>query len=257
MIRRLWTHRDLVVSLVRIQFKLRYRQSFVGWFWAVLPPLATLGVAILVFHNVAGVDSGKTSYAIFTMAAVIPWTFFANSLTLGAPAIGGAQQAVTRLPFPRAALPLSMVGLSLLDLVVSALIFLVFALVSGVGLPAAALWFPILVLILIIFTSGIVLLTSALNVFARDVRLAVPLLVQLWLFITPVMYPLSVVPRWLRPWYLANPMTGLVESFRQTLVFGHAPSLQLLVLALLGAVGAFLVGWWYFGATESRFADMI
>jgi lipopolysaccharide transport system permease protein len=104
---------------------------------------------------------------------------------------------------------------------------------------------------------GVVLFGSALNVFARDVKLAVPLLSQLWLFLTPVLYPLSEVPAGLRPWYRLNPMTGVVESFRSILVYGQAPDMLVLLPSLVGATALFLFGWWYFSSVEHRFADVI
>jgi len=256
---RLWTYRDLVVSLIRRQFQLRYRQSLVGISWAIFPPLASLLVATVVFHEVIGVQSPKAgvSYPLFTLAALTPWTFFANSLTSGVPSIVGSMQMVTRLPFPRAVIPLSMIGTSLLDLGIASVGFVVFAIVTGSGIPLTALWFPALLALEVILVIGVVLLGSAINVFARDVRLAIPLLTQLWLFLTPVMYSLESVPDSLRPLYLINPMTGLVELFRQVLAYGQAPSLDLVVPALAGAVALLLVGFWYFTAIEDRFADVI
>lgn len=257
MIRQVWSHRQLVASLVRRQFQLRYRQSLVGVAWALVPPIAILGVGILVFDQVVGVDTGKVSYAVFALAALAPWTFLASSVILGVPSVADSPHIVARFAFPRAVLPLSMIGVSLLDLAASFAIFVVFAYLLGDGLALSALWFPLLLIVEIVFVVGVVLLASALNVFARDVRLAVPLLVQLWLFITPVMYPLATVPRELRVWYLLNPMTGLVESFRRVLVYGSVPDFELLVPSVVGAVTALVVGTSYFRVTEPRFADVI
>lgn len=244
-------------SLARRQYQLRYRQSAVGFAWALLPPLATIGVGALLFKEVVQVDTGRAPYGVFALSALIPWTLFANGVILGVPSIAGAASMVTRLAFPRAVLPLSMVGLSLLDLLVTGVAFVALAFVQGSGLPITAFWAPLLLLIELPLIAGIVLLGSALNVFARDIRLAVPLLVQFWLFLTPVMYPLRAVPPDLRPLYLANPMTGLVESFRHVLVGGNPPSLELLGPAMLGAAAAFVIGVWYFGSTEPRFADVV
>jgi ABC-type polysaccharide/polyol phosphate export permease len=246
-----------VYALVRAQFQLRYRQSFAGVWWAVLPPLATLGAATLVFHKVAGIDSGDTPYAVFTLAALVPWSFFATSLAQSIPSVAGSTPVVTRLSFPKAALPISQVGLSLLDMGVTAAIFLIFLFTTGERLPITALWFPVLLAVEIVLLVGVSLLGSALNVFARDIKVAVPVAIQLWLFITPVMYPLTSVPRSLRSFYLANPMTGVVESFRDTLVYGHGPRAELLVPSLIGAAVAFVLGWLYFADTEPRFADVI
>jgi lipopolysaccharide transport system permease protein len=216
-----------------------------------------VGAATLVFDRVANVDTGPTPYSLFAFAALTPWTFFASSLTFGVPSIVVNPQMVTRLAFPRAALPFSMIGLALFDLAIAGFTFVAFVYVMGSKLPLTALWFPVLLVIEIIFAAGVVLLGSALNVFARDVRLAVPLLTQLWLFLTPVLYPLDSVPESLRSWYFLNPMTGIVESFRRILIFGHAPDLVVLLPSMVGAIVLFLFGWWYFASTERRFADVI
>jgi lipopolysaccharide transport system permease protein len=257
MIRRLWSHRDLVVSLIRRQFQLRYRQSAAGVAWAVLPPLVTVGAATVVFDRVAQVDTGTIPYPLFAFAALTPWTFFASSLTFAVPSVVQNHQMVTRLAFPRAVLPVSMMGLALVDLAIAAATFVIFVYVTGSSIPLTALWFPILLLVEMILVSGVVLFGSALNVFARDVKLAVPLLAQLWLFLTPVLYPLSEVPEGLRPWYQLNPMTGVVESFRNILVVGAAPEPSVLLPSAAGAVLLLVLGWWYFSATEHRFADVI
>jgi lipopolysaccharide transport system permease protein len=257
MLRRLWEYRDLSISMVRRQYQLRYRQSLAGIGWAILPPLITLGMATIVFHQVAKVSTGGAPYGLFAFAALVPWTFFANSVAFAVPSVTGSTQMVYRLAFPRAVLPLSIVGVSLIDLVIAGATYVLFALVTGHGLPITALWFPVLLLVEIVFTVGVALLLTALNVFARDVRLIVPLLVELWLFLTPVMYSLHSVPANLRTFYLLNPMTGLMENFRNILVFGTPPSLSLLVPSLIGAVIFLAVGVWYFGATEARFADVV
>jgi lipopolysaccharide transport system permease protein len=214
-------------------------------------------MAILVFDKVAGVDTGNTPYPLFAYAALLPWTFFANSLSLGVPSIPAGQQMVTRFAFPRAVLPLALLGTSLLDLFIASVGFVAFALAFGYGIPLTALWFPLILMLEIVLAVGVVLLFAALNVFARDIRLAVPIAVQLWLFLTPVMYPLREVPEGLRQWYRANPMTGIIESFRNVLVDGRSPDLPLLVPSLIGAAAFLVVGIWYFGATERRFADVI
>jgi lipopolysaccharide transport system permease protein len=255
-LRRLWSHRDLMTSLIRRQFQLRYRQSAVGFAWALLPALATLGVGAILFRGVLDVGTGGVNYSVFAMSALVPWTFLANSLPQGITSVAQNLAIVTRLAFPRAVLPLSVVGLSFLDLVVASGAFVVIAMVTGSGLPATAVWAPLLLLLEIPLIVGVVLLGSALNVFARDIKLAVPLVVQLWLFLTPVMYGLPTEPS-LRGFYLANPMTGLVVSFRRVLVFGQPPELALLLPTIIGAVSFFVVGWWYFRSTEPRFADVI
>lgn len=257
MIPEIWRRRTLVLSFVRRQYQLRYRQSFAGFAWAIVPPLASLLVATVVFHEVIGVDTGPVSYPLFALAGLAPWSFFSGTLSSGIPSVAMQQTMVTRLAFPRAAIPLSVVGTGLLDLGITSVLFLAFAIVTGAGLPVTALLAPPLLLLEIIFVTGVVLFGSALNVFARDIRLAVPLVVQLWLYLTPVMYPLSTVPDRLRPLYLANPMTGLIESFRRVLIEGNAPDPSVLGPSIVGAFLALAIGAWYFAMTEARFADVI
>jgi lipopolysaccharide transport system permease protein len=256
-IRSLWSHRDLVVSLIRRQFQLRYRQSAAGVGWAVLPPLVTVGAATVVFDKVANLDTGSVPYPLFAFAALTPWTFFASSLTFGVPSVVQNHQMVTRLAFPRAVLPMSMIGLALVDLAIAGLTFVAFVYITGSAIPVTALWFPALLFVEMMLVLGVVLLGSAVNVFARDVKLAVPLVAQLWLFLTPVLYPLASVPEGLRPWYMANPMTGLIESFRRVLIYGDTPDIAILLPSIGGAFVVMLFGWWYFSATEHRFADVI
>lgn len=249
--------RGLVLSFVRRQFQLRYRQSFAGVGWAVVPPLASLVVGTVLFKEVLDVDTGTTSYQLFALAGLAPWTFFASCVSSGVPSIATQMMLVTRLAFPRAAIPLAVIGTGLIDLAITSTLFLGFAIVTGAGVPLTALWAPLLFVIEIVFVAGVVLFGSALNVFARDIRLAVPLVVQLWLYLTPVMYPLDTVPDKLRGLYLANPMTGLIESFRRVLIDGLPPDLSVLTPSLIGAFAMLVIGVWYFGATEQRFADVI
>ena len=257
MLRRLWSHRDLLVSLVLRQYQLRYRQSAAGFLWAIIVPVITLGVATLVFHRVAGVDTGRTPYVVFTMSGLVLWTVVASSITTGVPSVINSLPMVTRFPFPRAVLPLSAVGLSLLDLLVSLGVFVIVAIAYGVGFSWSVLWLPLLVLLEVGLVGGLVLLLSAANMFARDIRLGIPLLIQAWLFLTPVMYPLSSVPHDLRPLYMANPMTGLIENAHRVLAFGQPPDFSLLLPSVVGSLVSLMWGWWYFAATESRFADVI
>jgi lipopolysaccharide transport system permease protein len=256
-LRRLWAYRSLLVAFTRRQYQLRYRQSFAGFAWAIFMPLVTLVVGTVVFKRIANVDTGETNYAVFTLAALAPWTFFASSLQMGAGAVVNAAQMVAKLAFPRAVLPLSLVGIAFIDFGISMAIFVAVAFIMGEGLRVTFLLFPALIAIEIVLVLGLVFLFSAMNVFARDVRLGVPLMVQLWLFLTPVMYPLSRVPDDLRIFYLANPMTGLVELFRRIALEGHGFEIRLLLPALIASAVAIVVGTWYFKSTEPLFADVV
>jgi lipopolysaccharide transport system permease protein len=255
--RRLWSHRSLVWALVRRQYQVRYRQSMVGVTWAVLPPLANLVAGLLVFKGIAGVETGDQGYEVVTMAALVPWTFFATSLANGIPSIVSSSTTLTRIPFPRAALAFGTVGISLVDFAISGVIFLIIVFTQGAGLPLTALWFPALFAIELMLVLGVVLIGSAMNVFARDIKLGVPLGIQLWMFLTPVLYPLHEVPESMESFVRANPMTGVVEAFRDILVYGTAPDFGLLWPTVAGAAALLVAGSWYFSAVEPRFADVV
>ena len=257
MLHRVWTHRYLLFAVAHREYKIRYRQSIVGIMWAVVPPIISVAAATLVFHRVAGVDSGSVPYPLFAFAGLAPWTFIASSLSFGVPSVIGASQTITRIPFPRAVLPLAMVVTALIDLAIATGTFVIFVYLSGNSLPPTALWFPLIFLVELVLAVGVVLLGGALNVFARDVKLLLPLLIPLWLLLTPVMYPLDSVPPNLRPLYLLNPMTGIIESFRGVLIYGVGPKMTILAPSIVGALVTLLVGAWYFSATEHRFADVV
>jgi len=256
-LKQLWRFRSLTWNLTIKEYQLRYRQTGLGIVWAIIPPLVMLGGATVVFHQVAGIQTAGVPYAVFAFSALAPWTLLANSITQGVPSVLQTPLIVSKFAFPRAVLPLAMIGISLLDLAIASLLFIVFAYVMGHGLALTALWFPLLLLIELVLAVGIVLLGSALNVFARDIALLVPLLVQSWLLLTPVLYPLKAVPSALRQWYVLNPMTGLSESFRGALILGHSPDLGLLTPSIVGSVALAVIGVWYFAATEKHFTDVL
>lgn len=257
MITETWRRRALVISFVRRQYQLRYRQSLAGFGWAIIPPLASLFVATVVFDKVIGVDTGNVPYPLFALAGLVPWSFFGSMLATGVPSVAAQQMMITRLAFPRATIPIAAVGGAIIDLGLTFTLLFGYTIITGYGIGITALWIPVLLAIELAFAIGIIFFGSALNVFARDIRLAVPLLVQFWLFLTPVMYPLETVPDNLRSWYLANPMTGLIESFRTVLIDKTGPELGLLTPSLIGAVAALAIGGWYFAAIEHRFADVV
>jgi ABC-type polysaccharide/polyol phosphate export permease len=229
----------------------------VGVTWAIVPPIASLLTGLLVFDAIANVDTGKEKYSVVTMAALVPWTFFATSLANGIPSIVSSSTTLTRIPFPRASLALGNIGISMIDFAISLVIFLIIAYTVGDGLPLTALWFPALFVVELMLVLGVVLVGSALNVFARDIKLGVPLGIQLWMLLTPVLYPLSEAPESLKGFMRANPMTGVVESFRNVLVHGTLPDVGLLWPTMAGAAALLVVGSWYFSAVEPRFADVV
>jgi lipopolysaccharide transport system permease protein len=254
-----WSRRHLVLALTYRSFQVRYRQSMIGIVWAFIPLVGTLFVADLVFSKIAGVGTGGLKYPLFALSALLPWSFFSGAVTSGVGSIAGSGM-VTKLAFPRATLPFFQVGTALMNLVVSIVVFLGYMLITLTPLHLTALWFFPLFALELVLISGIILLGSAMNAFARDVNIILGSVMPLWLLLTPILYdpdkqeaPLKGL-HWI---YTINPMTGLVLSFRNVLGYGKAPAFGQLIPTVIESFVLLAWGVWYFGATQDRFSDVV
>jgi lipopolysaccharide transport system permease protein len=256
-LRRLVGSRELVLSLARREIKIRYKQSLLGASWAILQPAAMTVIFTVVFSHFARIDTGSIPYPIFVYAALLPWTFFANSLSFGVPSIVNNMNLVTKIYFPREAFPLAAIAACFVDFLVGAVLFAGLMVYYRFGLSAQALWLPAVIGVEVMLALAVCLFLSAINVFFRDIRFAIPLLVQVWMFASPVVYPVSLVPERVRAFYLLNPMAGVVDSFRRVLLEASAPRLAPLMLAGLGAAILLVVSYASFKRLEMRFADVI
>ena len=249
-------HRELLGIWIGREIKIRYKQSFLGAAWAILQPLALMLVFTLVFSRFVQVPTNGIPYPVFSYTAVLPRTFFATAITFGVPSLISNMNLVTKTYFPREILPLGAIGASFVDFMVASSIFVVMLYIYGVQLTSFVLWVPALLLIQILLTIGIILLASAAIVFYRDVRFIVPVALQLWLYASPVIYPASVVPEYLQTLYSLNPMVGIIEGYRATLLYGQPPPSSIIYSA---AISVFLVvlGYFVFKRLEPSFADVI
>jgi len=255
-LKELWAYRELLWVLTLRDVKVRYKQTVLGVAWAVIQPVMTMVVFTIFFGRLAQMPSDGFPYPVFVYAALLPWTFFANAVTSSGNSLLNSANLVSKVYFPRLVIPLASVGAGLIDFAVSAVILLLLMLVYGVGWSLNLLAAPLLVLAVIFTALGVGTLLSALIVAYRDFRYVVPFLVQLWLFATPVIYPVSLVPeRWQWLLYL-NPMAGLIEGFRSVFL-GKAFDLPALAISMAVAVAVFLAGVLYFEKVERRFADII
>jgi len=259
----LWEYRELMQFLVWRDIKIRYKQTVLGAAWAILQPLLAAAVFTLFFGTIAGIPSDGIGYAAFSFSGMVLWTFFAQGLSLSSNSLVGSSHLITKVYFPRIMVPVASVTAGLLDLAVASVVLFVIIFVSGIGLSSRLLVLPIPILLTLTTAVGAGLWLSALNVKYRDVRFVVPFMVQMWLFVTPVIYPTSVVaPRLetigLPTWTLGlNPMAGAVELFRwATLGVDTEPwllvgssTITALVLLVTGAV--------YFRSVERFFADVV
>jgi lipopolysaccharide transport system permease protein len=253
----LWSHRELLYFLTWRDIKVRYKQTALGASWAVLQPFLTMIVFSIVFGHLAKIPSEGVPYPVFSFAALLPWTFFSNALTLGANSVVVTPDLVTKIYFPRVILPAASVFGGLIDFGISFAVLLGMTFYYGIVPGPEALVLLPLLLLAVVTALAVALWLSALNVEYRDVRYALPFLVQFWLFATPIAYPSSLVGEPWRTILGVNPMAGVVEGFRWALL-GTTPAPGPMVLASTGAALVLLAtGFLYFRRVEDRFADII
>jgi lipopolysaccharide transport system permease protein len=250
-------YRDLLWLWTLREVQVRYKQSLLGAAWAILQPLALTLIFTLVFSRLVHVDTGDIPYPIFSYTALVPWTFFATSLSFGIASLVTNMNLVTKIYFPREILPLAAIGAAFVDFLVSAVILAGMMVIYGQRPGWLSLWVVPLVLLQMALTIAVVLLGSALLVFFRDVRFVVPLLIQLWMYASPVIYPVTLVPEKYLVLYFLNPMAGIIDGYRRVLLMGEAPSLYALGLGTSVTLLLLVAGSTLFKRSEPVFADLI
>lgn len=242
----LWDYRELFYFLTWRDIKVRYKQTALGAAWAVLQPVLTMVVFSVFFGKLAGIPSGDVPYPVFAFAALVPWTFFASAVALAGNSLVEQERILAKVYFPRLIVPTAAVLASLVDFAIAFVVLLGLMLVYGIVPSAALLVLPLLVLLAVATALAVGLWLSALNVKYRDIRYAIPFVVQLWLFISPVAYSSSLVPE---PWdavYGINPMAGVIDGFRWALLDADPPGATLAISVLV--TGGLLAGGSYTSA---------
>lgn len=253
----LWEHRGLVYFLCWRDIKVRYKQTFLGVAWAVLQPLFTVLVFTLFFGRLAKLPSDDIPYPLFALAGLVPWGFFSNALSQAANSVVNSAGLISKVYFPRLAVPLATILAGAVDFGVTLLLLGIMMAWYRVSLTWAILLLPVLSLIVAIAALGIGLWLSALNVKYRDVRYVLPFVTQLWMFATPIVYPSSLLPEHWRAFYGINPMAGVVEGFRWSLFNGNGPFPQIVLVSAVVSCLFLITGGLYFRSTERSFADLI
>src|SRR5579862_2756555 len=221
--RELLKYRDLVVTLSLHRLSVRYKQSMLGWAWALVQPLALMLIYTIIFSVVTRMPDEGVPYAVFVYAALLPWTYFATIMTNSATCLVTHSQLVTKVYFPREILPLTYVVAAFVDFLVGALVLGGMLVYYHVSVTSYAWYLIPIVAVLSAFGLALALILSILQVRMRDIGLAMPLVMQVWMFATPVVYPLSAVPARFRSWYILNPLVGAIETFRRVLVENQPP----------------------------------
>lgn len=256
-LREFWAARELVYFLAWRDIKVRYKQTALGAAWALLQPLLTMGIFTVFFGRLAGVPSDGVPYPLFSLAALVPWTFFAYGLGQAANSVVLNQPLVTKVYFPRLAIPVATVLAGVADFLIAFALLLVFMAWYGALPTANALWVLPLSVLTVVTALAVGLWLAALNVLYRDVRHTVPFLTQAWLLATPIAYPSSLLPPEWRAVYGLNPMAGVVEGFRWALLGTPAPDAGMLLVSAGAALVLLFSGVAYFRRMESTFADVI
>lgn len=253
----LWAHRELLFFLVWGDLKLRYKQTVLGAAWAVLQPLATMLVFSVFLGRLARVPSDGIPYPLFVYTALVPWTYFANALTQSSLSLIRYERVITKVYFPRLIVPFSSVLAGLVDLGIAFMLLVGIAAYYGVTPGVEILALPLFVGLAAITALAVSLWLSALNVQYRDVRYTIAFLTQVWLFLTPVAYPSTLVPSEWRVIYGLNPMAGVVEGFRWSLLSSETPSPEVVIASTCMTAFILVGGLYYFRRMERTFADVV
>ena len=253
----LWAHRELVYFLTWRDVKVRYKQTALGAIWAIIQPIMTMAVFALFFGRLAKVPSDGVPYPLFAFTALVPWMFFSNGLTQASNSLVHNANLLTKVYFPRLAIPISTVMAGALDFVLSFVVLVAFVAYYGITPTANVVWLPLFALLALVTSLGVGLWAAAINVQFRDVRYTIPFLTQFWMFGTPVAYPSSLLPEPWRTVFGINPMVGVVEGFRWSLVGAKTAPGPIIALSSLVAVALLVSGAYYFRRMERTFADIV
>ncbi len=252
----LWAYRELLYFLTLRDIKVRYKQTLLGATWVVIQPLFMMLIVTLVFNRFARLDAGEMPYPLFAYAGLLLWVFFSNAVTNGTNSLTSNTNLITKVYFPRLFVPAAAVGAGLVDLGIASFVLAALAAYYGVTLTMNALLLPVFVVLATLLALGVGVLVSALTVKYRDLRHALPFVMQFWMFASPVIYPSSIVPERWRWILVANPLAGILEGFRAALT-GRAFDWRAIAVSALITLVLLVCAVYVFRRTEDTFADVI
>ncbi len=253
----LWEYRELLYFLTWRDIKVRYKQTALGAAWAIIQPVFTMIVFSLFFGKLAKIPSDGIPYPIFSYAALVPWTFFANGLSQSSNSLVGSANLIKKVYFPRLAIPISTVLSEAVDFALAFVVLMVMMFFYGITPTLNVFFLPLFLALALTTSLGVGLWLSAMNVQYRDVRYVVPFITQFWMFATPIAYPSSLLPQPWRTVYGINPMAGVVEGFRWALLGTQSAPGLMIAVSSLAAVSILISGAFYFRRMEKTFADIV
>jgi lipopolysaccharide transport system permease protein len=254
---KVYQFRDLVWTWTDRIVRSRYQQSVLGGLWMIVQPTATAAIFAIIFTYFVPINTGDIPYVVFSFVAVNPWMLLANSLTDMSNTLVDNMNLVTKIYFPRDILPISALLARLVDFFIASVLLLILILYFRIRLfPLGWLYLPIILIVQLSLSLGLGFILAAANVFFRDVRPLLTLIIQLWFYASPIIYPVSMVPEYLRPFYFLNPMAGILESYRAVLLYQTIPG-SYLIVAGFEALIILIIGYRFFKRVEFQFADFV
>jgi lipopolysaccharide transport system permease protein len=253
----LWEYRELLYFLAWRDIKIRYKQTALGAAWAIIQPFFTMVIFSIFFGRLAGIPSDGVPYPIFSFAALVPWTFFANSLNQSSNSLVSSANLIQKVYFPRLAIPIASVFSGMVDFVLAFIVLLGMMLYYGMLPTINVVWLPAFCLLAFVSSLGVGLWLSAMNVRFRDIRYTVPFVTQFWMFATPIAYPSSLLSEPWRTLYGLNPMVGVIEGFRWGLLGTDTAPGGIIIISSLMAMAILVSGAFYFRRAEKSFADIV
>lgn len=259
-IKQIHDRKELLLQMTLREIKSRYKQSIMGYFWVILNPFFQIIIMSLVFSTIMRIPtyaSANIPYIIFLYVALLPWSLFANSLSSATGSIVGNANLITKVYFPRSILLLSTILAKIVDFIFASTILIIFLIIYQIPVNLNVFWFIPIFVIQLILTFGLSFFLSASNLIYRDVQYLLNLIISLWFYLTPIVYPTEIVPDKLKILFKLNPMSVLINAYRQVILAGKIPNLSSLAIAFLVSVLTFLLGFAYFKKQEKTFADNV
>lgn len=252
-----WEHRELLWNLANREITQRYKQSVLGYAWVILNPLFQLVVMSFVFGSILKIPSLGVPFIIFLTVALLPWNLFSSSLTSSSGVLVGNSSLITKIYFPREILVYATIIAKMVDFAFSCLVLILFLIIFHIPLTIYYLWIIPIFLIQTIFATGLSLVVAAFNLFYRDIQYLLGLIILLWMYLTPIMYPVEIIPEKYRSIMSLNPMAVIINAYRQVILSGKAPNISSLSVALFTSIIIFIIGFAIFKKLEGKFADYV
>jgi len=254
---RIFKNKDLLFELIKRDIKSRYKQSFLGYVWVILVPLINLLILSVVFSFFIRIETGDIPYTMYLFAGLVPWLFTSTAIVSATTSIVQNTSLITKVALPKEVFPAAAIFSKTIDFSLNFVIMMSFMVYFGVSIKWTMALLPLIFVIHFVLILGIAYILSSINVYFRDVENVIGVFLSMWMYLTPVLYPPEIVPQNLRPFFDLNPMTALINSYRDIILFGRTPSWQNLLYSFVAAFVVFFIGGLIFKRLSRNFADVI